>query len=104
MLEDLRTREYHSPYNLELAISRMPIYMMLARSKRNYWVPLHFQPPILLHLMLGKNDTFVEYNMIDKEQKWERLKQNYGYFNFRAHESGEKIASDLRLRIRIKNL
>lgn len=104
LLEYLKTRELHSPQNLELAISRMPRYMMLARSQRNYWVPLLFQPPILLHPILRKNDTFSKYNMIFEEQKWERLRQNHGYFNYRARESGEKIVNDLRLWIIIKSL
>lgn len=72
--QDLRTRELHSPQNLEMAISRMPRYMMLGKSKKNYWVPLRFQPPILLHPMLGKHDSFANYNMSLEDQKWERLK------------------------------
>ena len=71
--------------------------MMLGRSQNNYWVPLHFQPPILLHHMLRKHDSFANYDMSIEDQKWERLKQNYGYFNYRANELGEKIANDLRL-------
>ena len=77
---------------------------MLAKNQKSYWVALHFQLPILLHPMLGKYESFAEYNLLHEEQKWERLKQNPGYFNYRAHESGEKIANDLRLWIQIRNL
>ncbi len=54
--------------------------MMLGRSQKIYWAPLRFQLPILLHPMLGKYDSFAEYNMIVEEKKWERLKQNHGYW------------------------
>ena len=80
------------------------MYMILGRSQNNYWGPLHFQPPILLHPMLRKNDSFADYNMAIEDQKWERLKHNHGKFNYMANESGEKITNDLRLWMRIINL
>lgn len=102
--EELRTRELHSPQNLELANYKMPRYVEMTRDKKSYWVPLFFQPPILLHPMVGKIESFVKYNLNHEELKWERLKQNHGYFNYRAHESGENIPSDLRMQMRIKKL
>ena len=87
-----------------MVVSRMTRYIMLARSQRNYWIPLRFQPPILLHPMLGKNDSFSNYNMSHEDQKWDRLKQNHGYFNYKINEPGQKITNDLRMRMRIRNL
>ena len=77
--------------------NRIPRYIMLGKNQKNYWIPLRFQPPILLHPMLGKNDSFFGYNMSFEEQKWENLKNNYGYFNYKANEPGEKLANDLRV-------
>ena len=94
----------HSPQNLQMAIRRMPRYLMLGRSQKNYWLPLRFQPPILLHPLLGKNDSVDDYDMTIEAQKWERLKQNHGYFNYRYNEPDVKIPNDLWLHIRIKNL
>ena len=52
----------------------MPRYVAMARDKKSYWVPLRFQPPILLHPMLGKIESFANYNLNYEEIKWERLK------------------------------
>ena len=54
--------------------------------------------------MLRKQDYFADYIMVIEDQKWERLKQNHGFFNYKANESSEKIANDLRMWMRIKNL
>ena len=42
--------------------------------------------------------------MANEEQKWEKLKKNYEYFNYKANEPGEKLANDLRIRMHIRNL
>ena len=54
--------------------------------------------------MLGKTDSFSNYNMANEEQKWEKLKKNYGYFNYKANELGENLVNDLRIQKRIRNL
>ena len=51
---DLKVRQFHSPQNLELVAHRMTRYITLGRSQKNKWIPLRFQPPILLHPMLSR--------------------------------------------------
>lgn len=40
MSQDLKTKGLHSLENLDMAIRRMPRYIMLGRSLKSYWFPL----------------------------------------------------------------
>ena len=82
----------------------MSRYITLGRSQQNKWIPLCFQPPILLHPMLAKHESFHDHNMVHENNKWNNLKENYGYFNYKERASRSNTAKDFRKRMRIKNL
>ena len=42
--------------------------------------------------------------MVHENDKWNRLKENYGYFNYKEHALGSNTAEDFRKRMRIRNL
>lgn len=87
-----------------MAIKRMPWYIMLRKSLKNYWFSLKFQPPLLLQPLLLMSEVVDDHDMASKVQRWERLKENHGYFNYRYNELGLKIPNDLQLHIEIRNL
>ena len=49
--------------------------------------------------MLARNDSFFDHNMVHEDEKWDRLKENYGYFNYKENASESKTIEDFRKRM-----
>lgn len=103
MPHDLKIREPHSPQNLTLAKIRIPWYIDLGRNQCKHWLPLRYQPLVLLQPLLAVNDNAKDHDMTTKVWHWKRLKINYGYFDYVKNDPGKMAPSEWRVRAQIRN-
>lgn len=61
-------------------MQRAPKYIQLGRKKTNNWVPLIFQPPILMWPLLGCKTTDKPYEVVTEEVRWSRLEKMKGFY------------------------
>lgn len=80
LLEDLKQGEPHSFPNYHVAIQRAPMYICLGMTKGNNWLPLIFQPPILMWPLMGCRDTNKLYDETAEEAMWDRLENMKGFY------------------------
>ena len=66
MPHDLKIREPHSHQDLTLATIRIPWYIDLGRNQCKYWLPLRYQPPIILQPLLVVNDNVEDHELTTK--------------------------------------
>lgn len=78
--KDLKQGELHSLSNYHAAIQRASKYIRLGRTKGNNWLPLIFQPPILMWPLMGCRATDKLYDEAVEEARWARLEKMKGFF------------------------
>ena len=72
--------EPHSPLNLTLANKRAPWYIVMDRVRQNFWIPLTFQPPMLLFPFLAIAENLEDYDMEEEVNRWERHGETKGFY------------------------
>lgn len=96
--DDLKQGEPHSLLNFHAAINRAPKYIYLGRMKNNDWLPLIFQPPILMWPLLGCKISNKPYEVATKEARWAILEKMKGfYWNLASGGTSQGTIGDLRI-------
>lgn len=103
--EESKQGEPHSLQNFQAAMERAPKYIQLGREKTNKWLPLIFQPPILMWPLLGCKTMDQPYEAVTKEStRWSRMKKMKGfYWNLALGGTGKGSIGDLRISAIIRN-
>lgn len=102
--EDLQKKEPHSLLNFIMATWQAPWYVKLGEERKSDWIPLIFQPPLLLSPLLANKQDLEKFDMIEELHRYERYMESKGfYWNISIGGKGQSIPLDFRMAARVKN-